>query len=710
MLLSSILAATLIRFLDPHTCLYQTDNQVEGARISNEPGYWAVPNGLFDQASATTPNPKPRIIHSVYRVQETPYPEYSPDAPSPLFKINQAGYLPDRPKFAYLGAWLGPALGAWHPHMPIEKWELIDANTGEIILYREVPGGLRPRLEDVSTAKSGIPLTGEAVFELDFSQIEREGLYYLRIPGIGRSADFRISRTSAEDAFRVHMLGLYHKRCGIAKVAPYTKWLSTACHSSAIISAFPPEEGKVEPNLPWFEIINGITDWKKGQRVTLQGGWHDAADFDRRPWHLGIVDALCAVYLMRPDNFSDGQLAIPENGNGIPDILDEAAWGLRHLLTLQQADGGIAGAWIETTRHPPAAATPAGDTLTYAISRATRSASLAFAARASLLARCNETLRASLLQPAIRAWNFALLEEPQSEVFEIRSKKGLFSSSSEIVYWDEPQDLPAEFLIKAAINLCELTGDKSYLSPLLRQKDSLSEDLARNAWKQSPLLFTGERAAGLPNVAGQIIAKWEKSKLKAAQNALDALEKGCSYRTPWRMPGDGWVESMGFGAAHPLVRAQLFVMAHSITGDSKYIDAISLANDFHCGCNPQGTTLTSGLGQVYPVAFLEQGRTGDFAEYIPGITPYRWANGIPARAVELVWKGNRQRASAWPLWRRWWNLEGLTPGASEYTVWETIAPAAAVTGYLLTPSSAPPPPPRTPARNLTDLPGYWVLP
>jgi hypothetical protein len=49
-------------------------------------------------------------------------------------------------------------------------------------------------------------------------------------------------------------------------------------------------------------------------------------------------------------------------------------------------------------------------------------------------------------------------------------------------------------------------------------------------------------------------------------------------------------------------------------------------------------------------------------------------------------------------------------GASEYTVWETIAPAASVTGYLLTPSGAPPTPRPPPADDISTLPGYWMLP
>ena len=43
-----VLAAALLRFLDPVTSVYQTDDAREGASLSSRPGYWPVPQGLAD--------------------------------------------------------------------------------------------------------------------------------------------------------------------------------------------------------------------------------------------------------------------------------------------------------------------------------------------------------------------------------------------------------------------------------------------------------------------------------------------------------------------------------------------------------------------------------------------------------------------------------------------------------------------------------------
>jgi len=40
-------------------------------------------------------------------------------------------------------------------------------------------------------------------------------------------------------------------------------------------------------------------------------------------------------------HFSDGELGLPESGNGIPDILDELRWGMDWAMQMQDSDGGV---------------------------------------------------------------------------------------------------------------------------------------------------------------------------------------------------------------------------------------------------------------------------------------------------------------------------------------------------------------------------------
>ena len=183
------------------------------------------------------------------------------------------------------------------------------------------------------------------------------------------------------------------------------------------------------------------------------------------------------------------------------------------------------------------------------------------------------------------------------------------------------------------------------------------------------------------------------------------------------------------------------VMAHAMTRDRAYLYAAYLANDFNNGANPSGSSMTSGLGKCYPVRFLDLNSYADgIAEFVPGITPYRNTYGIPRNAIKMAYglffparpqhgfagldtsllPGSgfgengcaRALARTLPIWRRWANVEGETVDASEFTVWETIAPAAVVTGYLLEKAEKPDPEwlDRQPASDIRKLPGYDCLP
>ncbi len=71
---------------------------------------------------------------------------------------------------------------------------------------------------------------------------------------------------------------------------------------------------------------------------TLQSAWgwyQDAGDWDSYYTHLKVAQELLTVYSMTPAKFADGELNIPESGNGVLDILDEAAWLPRFCYRLR---------------------------------------------------------------------------------------------------------------------------------------------------------------------------------------------------------------------------------------------------------------------------------------------------------------------------------------------------------------------------------------
>lgn len=756
-----------------------------GAIKTEQVGYWLNPTGAARFSDA---DGKERITENAdvafylflrfaealkpgteYRIAlptgETVVYRYDPEkTPSALFKINQLGYAPRAGrKYAYLGAWLGDA-----GPMPMGKYfgkpfELCDAATGKAVFT----GIVTARIADPKT-KEGTPFTGEETAELDFSAFSTPGRYYLRVAGIGRSEEFPVDGRSVAEAFYIHARGLYHKRCGIAKEKPYTNWTLLICHTEVYRGTFPPDNGhygaaKKGEKRDWgffdaagnsiavnhFKLINQNPPPPGAEKLFLPGGWHDAADFDRRPYHLSIVGDLAAAYLIRPENFSDGQLNIPESGNGIPDILDEARWGLEHLRLGQQPDGGV-GTWIETDHHPRTDEyLPSSPQKPFQLSLATRGSSLEYASYAAMLAlaldKAGAKKEAELFrESARRAWGFALNpanRRTQNYTYEIDKVK-------QSIYYREPADLPEESLYKAAADLYLLYNDPNYLAPLEGTLEGFKARMRKNSWNWSPfLLFELELFKDrLPAVFDKARDFQRQSLLKTAESRLKELDENYPYRIPWYEPGDWRISHMSWGTYHPLRRALAFLAAWAITGEKRYFDAAYLCNDFHNGANPNGMTMTSGLGYCYPARFLDLPSYADgIGEFVPGITPYRNTffvpfndsclahglyigkktivgfDGLSQSMLPLSVTGGKPLTEAenrtlvgkiWPIWRRWGNLEGFSVPASEYTVWETISPAVVATGLLL--DRAYPPEKeqleRVPVDDIRKLRGFAPLP
>lgn len=112
----------------------------------------------------------------------------------------------------------------------------------------------------------------------------------------------------------VHMF--YLQRCGIALQQEYAgDFAHPVCHAA-------------------LSRIYG-----SDKKTDVTGGWHDAGDYGRYtvPAAKAAADLLLA-YEAAPGLFAD-DTGIPESGNGVPDILDEARWGIEWMLKMIRPDG-----------------------------------------------------------------------------------------------------------------------------------------------------------------------------------------------------------------------------------------------------------------------------------------------------------------------------------------------------------------------------------
>ncbi len=643
---------------------------------------------------------------------------YQAAIPSNIFKLNQLGNgINQKKKYAYIGSWQGSAGALSLTCFAGKKFEIRRSRDNKCV-WKNV---LKLRRDD-PTYQGRIPFTGEEVLELDYSSFHTPGKYYFYVDGIGRSMDFEVDSKTLNEAFYIHAKGLYHKRCGIAKVRPYTAWESPKCHANITLGRFPGNaehyrKGNGEKDFGFFDIKGNRIEVShfdliknnppyKTVALAASGGWHDAADYDRRPYHLRIVSDLATVYLMKPENFMDGQLNIPESGNAVPDILDEAAWGVKHLLAVQLDNGGV-GTWFESTGHPGAGeGLPHQEKRPYYVSAPSRNGTMEYAASVSTLALAMK--KAGCISEAekytfsaVKAWDFAI--NPRNRLVSWMRLNG------KMISYRERPELYGGNVLRSGTNLFLLTGDKKYLAFILENARSIKEAFHKDFWKWSQLSLMILELFPVKELS-EFRMEYRKKILHDGDKMLADQENAYPYRTLWHAHNAGWVHAMAWGNYHPLRRAMTLIAAHKISGEPKYLDAAYLANDFHNGANPLGRTMTSGLGKIYPVAFLDLVSYADtIGEFVPGITPYGNTFGIDRNAIKMVYY---DKADTLPIFRRYINLEFLSVPSSEYSVWETIAPAVVSCGYLIEKPLLPSAElkNRKPGGDFRKLPGYKALP
>lgn len=192
------------------------------------------------------------------------------------------------------------------------------------------------RLDDNVTVFKGLttswknkavdPISGDQVWNGDFSELKTPGEYYIydSIHDL-KSYTFEIR----EDVFNQVQVAAcrmyYYQRCGTEIPEKFGgPWHHPRCHAKDTAAIY-------------------YYDKPLGNPKNLAGGWHDdgsAANKYLKP--LIIPDAIFGPvmsYEINPEAYTDST-NIPESGNGIPDILDELKWGTDWLLKIQDSTGG----------------------------------------------------------------------------------------------------------------------------------------------------------------------------------------------------------------------------------------------------------------------------------------------------------------------------------------------------------------------------------
>jgi len=584
---------------------------------------------------------------------------------SEALHVGQIGFRPGDPaKVAFLSMWLGDGGGA--DLSDLGSFEVIDESGA-------VAFGAEPRLSKAAGDKTedayNNNFTKADVYELDFSALDKPGTYRVAVPGLGCSFPFEVSEDVWRRVFRVSARGFYHQRSGIELGPPFTDFRRPR--------TFHPDDGFViyHSGTPLMRSGNGGFEGDKSNFGNLVagkteqvvagawGGYMDAGDWDRRIQHLKAARLLLELAAAFPRQFGDGFLNIPESGDGLPDIVSEALWGMEMYRRMQTPEGGIRGG-VESAEHPAEGDCSWDESLDVMAYAPGVWSSHVYAGVAARAAKWLSDHRPDHPNPwhdsAVRAMEWAEAHWPDLDLSEYGHQVVDDRNLAAIEVYCLTRNKRRHDLFMATTKLSDPTAD-------LWQWQS--HDQRDAAWvyanADGPLIDAGVRRncrAAIIREADQRLVRQQKSGFRLAH-----------YE--WRPAAWSY-----FSAPEN----ETLVRAHALTGDVRYLRAAILACQCGLGANPLNLAYTTGLGRRSPQnpLHIDSRRTGQappagltvFGPMDPVLTKDDWAQKLNA---QFVYPGMLQ----WPAIEAYWDVF-LHPAMCEFTIQNPMAVNAYVWGYL----------------------------
>lgn len=477
-------------------------------------------------------------------------PAATPDTSA--IQLNQVGFLPGAAKWAAVR------------DAAAQRFAVVDAATGREVLA--APLGPPQRWEPA----------GDTVRLGDFSALRTPGRYRLQVAGLPPSAPFAVGPDAHDALTAAALKAFYFNRASIPLDTQHAGlWARPAGHPDDRVLVHPTAAGPERP---------------AGSVISAPKGWYDAGDYNKYIVNAGISTyTLLAAWEHFPEVFLHQRLNIPESGNGLPDLLDEALWNLEWMLAMQDpADGGV---YHKLTNQGfdgivmPHQATSER----YVVMKAT-AATLDFAAVMAQASRVfapfeaqRPGLSARMRRAAERAWAWAQAHP-----------RVLYKQAADIHTGGYDDATVDDEFAWAAAELYITTRDDRYWRalPRPRQQDPAPElpgwaNVGALAWislahHRDRLTPAADRALIERRIrahAGELAARWERSPYRVAMQKEDFY----------------WGSN-----ATALNQALVLIQAYRLDGERRQLDAAQAALDFVLGRHPTGYAMVTGFGTRSP--------------------------------------------------------------------------------------------------------------
>lgn len=278
--------------------------------------------------------------------------------------------------------------------------------------------------------------SGEIVYQGDFSDFTTPGTYKIVSADGKESYPFEIAEGIYTEVLKDTFRMLYLQRCGCEVTEDIAgNFAHPVCHNTDA-------------------VIYGTDKTKE-----VNGGWHDAGDFGRYvvPGAQTIQD-LFLSYEDFPEIWDgpDGDnMGIPESGNGVPDILDEAKYELDWMIKMQDEETG--GVYHKVTcKEFPGFVMPQEETETLYLSPISTAATADFAA---VMAKSSEVYKdidpdfaAKALVAAEKAWGY----------LKVTKNIAGFRNPDDVLTGEYPDGQDKDERFWAAAELYKVTGKDEY--------------------------------------------------------------------------------------------------------------------------------------------------------------------------------------------------------------------------------------------------------
>ncbi|MBN1652369.1 MAG: glycoside hydrolase family 9 protein [Deltaproteobacteria bacterium] len=485
--------------------------------------------------------------------------------------VNQQGYLPNLKKIAVMKS---------ESTAPL-RWQLLDASGAE-----------------VSSGMTGVfgrdTASGDSLHWIDFSAFQKPMRGLVLQAGGFRSHPFDIDARIYHRMKYDALAYFYHNRSGIEIKLPYAGqkcWTRPAGHLGDKKVACAPNSG-----------CNYSLD--------VSGGWYDAGDHGKYVVNGGI--SLWTLFNMyerakylgtNSEDFADGRMNIPENRNGVSDLLDEARYQMEFMLKMQVPEGmplaGMAHHKIHDENWTELGVAPHEDKMTRYLQRPSTAATLNLAASAAQCARIYKDIdpafAAKCLTAAERAWA-AAQENPDRLITAQESVGGGAYDDSHVqdeFYW-----AAAELFVTSGKDIYRdyMVNQSQYFkaaAEVLKPQASEAGMSTSMTWQNTETLGTISLAVVPNRLPAEEVEAMRRNLINTADSYVKLIDSE-GYRVPFK-PGPDNQYPWGSNS-FILNNLLLIALAYDFTKEIEYLNNVAVGMDYIMGRNPMDQCYVTGYG------------------------------------------------------------------------------------------------------------------